>query len=153
MSSTDVTLTNLGTNEKRKETTNADGLYQFVNVVPGQYSVEVEKTGFKRSHRSPVVVETQSTSKIDATLEVGELTQTVEVTAQTPLLQPESSSLGQVVDQRKTTELPLNGRNPLNLVALAPSVVPQGGYMSNPNGQNPFAWGKYQIGGGMAIQK
>jgi hypothetical protein len=152
MSSTEVTLTNLGTNEKRKETTNADGLYQFVNVVPGQYSIEVEKTGFKRSRRSPVSVETQSTSKIDVALEVGELTQTVEVTAQTPLLQPESSSLGQVVDQRKTTELPLNGRNPLNLVALAPSVVPQGGSMSNPNGQNPFAWGNYQIGGGMANQ-
>jgi hypothetical protein len=152
VSNTEVTLTNLGTNEKRKETTNADGLYQFVNVVPGQYSVEVQKTGFKRSRRSPVSVETQSTSKIDVLLEVGELTQTVEVTAQTPLLQPESSSLGQVVDQRKTTELPLNGRNPLNLVALAPSVVPQGGSMSNPNGQNPFAWGNYQIGGGMANQ-
>ena len=152
MSSTEVTLTNLGTNEKRKETTNAGGLYRFVNVVPGQYSVEVKKTGFKRILRSPVTVETQSTSKIDLALQVGELTQTVEVTSQTPLLQPESSSLGQVVDQRKTTELPLNGRNPLNLVALAPSVVPQGGAMSNPNGQNPFAWGNYQIGGGMANQ-
>jgi len=85
-------------------------------------------------------------------LQVGELTQTVEVTAQTPLLQPESSSLGQVVDTRKTDELPLNGRNPLNLTALVPSVVPQGGSMSNPNGQNPFAWGNYQIGGGMANQ-
>jgi Carboxypeptidase regulatory-like domain len=152
MSSTEVTLTNLGTNEKRKETTNGEGFYQFVNVVPGQYSVEVQKSGFKRTLRSPVTVETQSTSKIDISLQVGELTQTVEVTAQTPLLQPESSSLGQVVDQRKTTELPLNGRNPMNLVALAPSVVPQGGSMSNPNGQNPFAWGNYQIGGGMANQ-
>jgi hypothetical protein len=97
-------------------------------------------------------VETESTSKIDLALQVGELTQTVEVTAETPLLQPESSSLGQVVDTRKTDELPLNGRNPLNLTALVPSVVPQGGSMSNPNGQNPFAWGNYQIGGGMANQ-
>jgi hypothetical protein len=133
-------------------TTNSDGLYQFVNVTPGQYSVSVEKTGFKRIVRSPVRVETESTAKIDLSLQVGELTQTVEVTAQTPLLQPESSSLGQVVDTRKTDELPLNGRNPLNLTALVPSVVPQGGSMSNPNGQNPFAWGNYQIGGGMANQ-
>ena len=73
MSSTEVTLTNLGTNEKRKESTNADGLYQFVNVVPGQYSIEIQKTGFKRIRRSPVTVETQSTSKIDVALEVGEL--------------------------------------------------------------------------------
>jgi len=142
----------LGTNEKRTQPTNGDGLYQFVNVTPGQYSVEVQKPGFKRILRSPITVETQSTSKIDIPLQVGDVSQTVEVTAQTPLLQPESSSLGQVVDERKTTELPLNGRNPLNLVALVPSVVPQGGSMSAPNGQNPFAWGNYQIGGGMANQ-
>src|SRR6185312_2443630 len=150
--STPVTLTNLGTSEKRTDSTNADGLYQFVNLPPGQYSVAVEKPGFKRVLRSPVTVQTQTTTKIDLALEVGNVSQTVEVTAQTPLLQPENSSLGQVVDERKTTELPLNGRNPLNLVALVPSVVPQGGSMSNPNGQNPFAWGNYQIGGGMANQ-
>jgi hypothetical protein len=149
---TPVVLTNLGTAEKRTESTNADGLYQFVNVLPGQYSIEVKKEGFKRVLRSPIVVQTQTTSKIDVALEIGNVSQTVEVTAQTPLLQPESSSLGQVVDQRKTTELPLNGRNPLNLVSLVPSVVPQGQANSNPNGQNPFGWGNYQIGGGMANQ-
>ena len=148
----EVTLTNLGTNEKRTATTNDDGLYQFVNIEPGQYSVEVQKPGFKRTVRSPVTVETQTTAKIDVALQVGDVNQVIEVTAQTPLLQPESSSLGQVIDERKTTELPLNGRNPLNLVSLVPSVVPQGGSMSNPNGQNPFAWGNYQIGGGMANQ-
>jgi hypothetical protein len=150
--STQVVLTNLATNEKRTETTNSDGFYQFVNLSPADYSVEVEKSGFKRTVRSPVTVQTQTTSKIDLALQVGDVTQTVEVSAQTPLLTPESSSLGQVIDERKTDELPLNGRNPLNLVALVPSVVPQGGSMSNPNGQNPFAWGNYQIGGGMANQ-
>ncbi len=152
VANTQVTLTNVGTNEKRTETTNSDGLYQFVNVQPGQYSVEVAQSGFKRVVRGPFEVQTQSTAKIDLALQVGEVTQTIEVTAQTPLLQPETSSLGQVIDQRKTNELPLNGRNPMNLVALVPSVVPQGGSMSNPNGQNPFAWGNYQIGGGMANQ-
>ncbi len=152
ISGTEVTLTNLGTNDKRTETTNADGFYQFVNLQPTTYSVEVAKPGFKRIVRTPVTVQTGTTSKIDLGLEVGAVNQTVEVTAQTPLLTPESSSLGQVIDERKTVELPLNGRNPLNLVALVPSVVPQGGSMSNPNGQNPFAWGNYQIGGGMANQ-
>ncbi|HMJ60170.1 MAG TPA: carboxypeptidase-like regulatory domain-containing protein [Bryobacteraceae bacterium] len=149
---TEVVLMNLGTSAKRTQPTNGEGLYQFLNLTPGQYSVEVQKPGFKRVLRSPVTVETQSTSKIDIALQVGDVSQTVEVTAQTPLLQPESSSLGQVVDERKTTELPLNGRNPMNLVALVPSVVPQGGSMSAPNGQNPFAWGNFQIGGGMANQ-
>jgi len=149
---TQVNLTNLGTNEKRVETTNTEGFYQFVNLPPGQYSVGVQKTGFKGFLRTPITVETGTTTRIDIPLQVGEVRQTIEVTAQTPLLQPEQSSLGQVVSQRETNTLPLNGRNPLNLVALVPSVVPQGGSMSNPNGQNPFAWGNYQIGGGMANQ-
>ena len=79
---TEVILTNLGTNEKRTETTNADGLYQFVNVAPAQYSVSIEKPGFKRVLRSPVTVQTQTTSKIDIALEVGAVSQTVEVTAE-----------------------------------------------------------------------
>ncbi len=149
---TEVILTNLGTNEKRTGLTNTDGLYQFVNITPGQYSAEVSKSGFKRTVQSPISVETQSTATANISLQLGNVSQTIEVTAAAPLLQPESSSLGQVIDQRKTDELPLNGRNPLNLVALVPSVVPQGGSMSTPNGQNPFAWGNYQIGGGMANQ-
>jgi hypothetical protein len=147
-----LTLTNLATTQKREMKSSADGLYQFVNLPPGQYRVEAQKAGFKRINREPVVVETQSTARIGLTLQIGDVSQTIEVTAQTPLIQAESSSLGQVIDERKTTELPLNGRNPLNLVALVPSVVPQGGSMSSPNGQNPFAWGNYQIGGGMANQ-
>lgn len=149
---TEVVLTNLGTNTKRTATTNSDGLYQFVNLPPSRYSVEITKTGFTKVLRSPITVQTETTTTINIALQVGDVSQTVEVTAQTPLLQTETSSLGQVVDQRKTNELPLNGRNPLNLVALVPSVVPQGGSMTNPNGQNPFAWGNYQIGGGMANQ-
>jgi len=83
----DLALTNLGTNEKRTQPTNGDGLYQFVNVTPGQYSVQVQKPGFKRVLRSPIAVETQSTSKIDIALEIGDVSQTVEVTSQAPLLQ------------------------------------------------------------------
>ncbi len=147
-----IALTNIDTADKREMATNNDGIYQFVNLTPGRYRVEAEKAGFKKFSRSPVVVEVQTTIRIDFALEVGEVTQTVEVTAQTPLLQPETSSLGQVVSQRAVNELPLNGRNPLNLVALVPSVVPQGQSMQNPNGTNPFGWGNYQIGGGMANQ-
>ncbi|HEX4168229.1 MAG TPA: TonB-dependent receptor [Bryobacteraceae bacterium] len=152
VSAVSVTLTSLETGAKRSITTGTDGGYQFVNVGTGNYKLEAEKQGFKHFVRQPVDVEVQNSLKIDITLQVGELSQQVEVTAQTPLLQPETSSLGQVVEQRKVNELPLNGRNPLNLVALVPSVVPQGGSMQNPNGTNPFAWGNYQIGGGMANQ-
>src|SRR3954463_1838164 len=86
IANTQITLTNAGTNEKRTATTNSDGLYQFVNVQPGQYTVEVAQSGFKRLVRGPFSVETQSTAQIDVALQVGDVTQTVEVTAQTPLL-------------------------------------------------------------------
>ncbi|MBO0720901.1 MAG: carboxypeptidase regulatory-like domain-containing protein, partial [Blastocatellia bacterium] len=147
-----VTLTSLGTSERRLVETGTDGNYQFVNLVPGRYRIEIEKTGFKRYTRPEIVVEVQAALRIDTALETGDVNEVVEVTGQTPLLQPETTSLGQIVDSRKVLEMPLNGRNVLNLVALAPGVVPQGQSMQNPTGTNIFAWGNYQIGGGAANQ-
>src|SRR2546422_3815106 len=142
-----VTLTNLGTAEKRTQPTGADGLYSFVNLLPGNYRIEVEKQGFKRITREPVVVQVQQSTKIDVALQVGQVSETVEVIAETPLLQSETSSLGQVVEQRKANELPLNGRNIYNLITLSPGAVAQGGSGGTPVGQNPFSWGNYQVGG------
>jgi len=147
-----VLLINLGTSERRTLETDTDGNFKFVNLVPGNYRVELEKAGFKRLTREPVVVEVQGAVRLDLRLEVGDVTQLVEVTAQTPLIQPETTSLGQIVDSRKVQEMPLNGRNVLNLVSLVPGVVPQGQSMQNPTGTNIFAWGNYQIGGGAANQ-
>ncbi|MBA3440419.1 MAG: carboxypeptidase regulatory-like domain-containing protein, partial [Pyrinomonadaceae bacterium] len=115
-----MTLTNLGTNEKRSMETSAEGSYQFVSLVPGRYRLEAEKSGFKRHVREPVVVEVQSAVRLDLALEIGEISDVVEVTSQTPLLQPDTTSLSQVVDARKVQEMPLNGRNVLNLVSLVP---------------------------------
>src|SRR5207247_11236368 len=83
---------------------------------------------------------------------VGEVSQTVEVSAATPLLETENAALGQVVEARKVLEMPLNGRNVFGLVALVPGVVPGGQSGTTPTGTNPFAWGNYQIGGGQANQ-
>ena len=147
-----VTLTNLGTSERRSMLTDSSGTYQFVNLVPGQYKVEVEKTGFRRFSRDPIAVEVQSTVRIDVGMQVGDVNQLIEVTAQTPLLQTENASLGQVVESRKVLESPLNGRNIYGLVALVPGVVPGGQSGTTPTGTNPFAWGNYQIGGGQSNQ-
>src|SRR5882672_2882403 len=106
-----VTLTNLGTAEKRTQSSGGDGLFTFVNLFPGEYRIDVEKQGFKHFTRNGVAVDVQQTTHVDAALQVGEVTQVVEVTTATPLLQPETSSLGTVVDQREANELPLNGRN------------------------------------------
>src|SRR5713226_4672246 len=147
-----VTLTNLGTAEKRVQPTGTDGLYSFVNLIPGNYRIEVEKQGFKRITQEPVVVQVQQSSKIDVALPIGQATETVEVTSETPLLQSETSSLGQVVEQRKANELPLNGRNIYSLAAIAPSVIPQGNTTGSPVGKNPFDFANYQIGGSFANQ-
>ncbi len=147
-----VTLTNLGTAEKRTQQSGADGLFTFVNLFPGQYRIDVEKQGFKHFVRNPVTVEVQQDTHIAAALQVGEVSQVVEVTSETPLLQAETSSLGQVVEQRKADELPLNGRNIFNLITISPAAVAQGGSGGSPVGQNPFSWGNYQIGGSFANQ-
>src|SRR5256886_15629480 len=82
-----VTLTNLGTSEKRTQTSGSDGLFTFVNLFPGQYRIDVEKQGFKHLTRTPMTVEVLQTSHIEASFYFGEVTQVVEVSSETPLLQ------------------------------------------------------------------
>jgi Carboxypeptidase regulatory-like domain len=147
-----VTLTNLGTQEKRTQASGADGHFTFVNLFPGTYRIDVEKAGFKHFARTDVTVEVQQSTPVNAALQVGEVSQVVEVTSQTPLLQTEDASLGQVVEQRKADELPLNGRNIFNLITVSPAAVAQGGSGGSPVGQNPFSWGNYQVGGSFANQ-
>jgi hypothetical protein len=147
-----VTLTNTGTQEKHSQNTGDSGLYQFVNVEPGQYRLDIEKAGFKHFARTNVVVQVQQGTHIDAALTVGQVSEMVEVTAETPLLQAETSSLGQVIEERKANELPLNGRNIFNLITVSPGVVAQGGSGGTPVGQNPFSWGNYQVAGSFGNQ-
>jgi hypothetical protein len=147
-----VTLTNLGTSEKHTQSSGSDGLFTFVNLFPGQYRVDVEKQGFKHFVRADITVQLQQDTHIISQLQVGEVSQVVEVTAETPLLQTESSALGTVVEQRKANELPLNGRNIFNLITVSPAAVAQGGSGGSPVGQNPFSWGNYQVGGSFANQ-
>ncbi len=142
-----VTLTNSGTGQTQAVTTGADGLYTFVNLNPGEYRVDAEKTSFKHFKREHIVIEVQQSARINVTMEVGAVNQTVEVTGETPLLQTTTTSLGQVIDENQVDNIPLNGRNVFNLISLAPSVIAQGGSGGTPVGQNPFSWGNYQVGG------
>jgi hypothetical protein len=143
-----ITLTNQGTGERRTSQTNSIGNYRYVNLIPGRYRLDVEKAGFRRLDRPGIVVEVQNAVRIDATLQVGQMVQTVEVRGQTPLLQTDNAALGQVINQPQA--MPLNGRNVLDLATLVPGVIGQGQAGVNPTLVNNTAWGNFQINGGLA---
>jgi uncharacterized membrane protein len=81
-----VTLTNVGTSEKQTQSTGDTGLYSFVNLNPGQYRVSVEKAGFKHVNRENVVIQVQQTTRLDISLTVGEVSETINVTSEVPLM-------------------------------------------------------------------
>src|ERR1700693_931130 len=155
-----VTVVSLATTEKRAGTTDRTGSYRFVNLQPGPYRVEIESAGFKRFTQEPVDVRVDTTVSLDASLALGDLHETVSVQEQTPLLETQSESVGQVIEGQQVQDTPLNGRNAMNLVALVPGVVPQGGTQGSTAGNyaksgdftNVGGFGKYQIGGGLAGQ-
>src|SRR5690349_1421634 len=152
LASTTVALTNVATGDRRTVLSGSDGSYRFVNLVPGTYRMEIEHPGFKRYTRDQIDVSVESQVRADVAMQVGDVSQSVEVQAEAPLLQTETANLSQVVGSRAVQELPLNGRNILNLIALAPGVVPQGSSEGSLTGKNVFAAGNYQIGGGTANQ-
>jgi hypothetical protein len=148
-----VTLINLGTQERRQGATDGEGSYSFLNLVPASYRVGVELAGFKRATQDQVQVTVSGTVRADIVMQLGDVTQTIEVQATAQLLQTENANLSQVVETRAVQELPVNGRNLLTLVGLVPGVVPQGSTEGNAlTGKNVFAAGNYQIGGGTANQ-
>ena len=105
-----VTVTNQGTGIALKTTTDSTGNYVLTPVAVGTYSVTVESAGFKKSISSNITVNVQDRVRVDAALQVGEIVDTVEVAASAPLLQTDTSYLGQVVESQRIVDLPLNGR-------------------------------------------
>ena len=114
-----VALINSGTGDRRTVTTDTAGNFQFVNLIPGLYRLQVENAGFKRYNRESVRVEVESAVRVDPIMEVGDVAEVLTVTAETSLLQTQTATLGQTVEGRVVQDMPLNGRNVLNLVALA----------------------------------
>ena len=116
-----VVTTNLETGIKTTVTTNGEGYYNLPLLPPGQYSIAVDLTGFRTQTRSAFTLDVQQAARFDFTLELGTLSETVDV--RTPLVDTQSSALGHVIDNTRVRELPLNGRNPLELTRLTPGVT------------------------------
>jgi outer membrane receptor protein involved in Fe transport len=117
-----VTLTNQATNATRETMTNETGLYTFPAVQPGVYTLRAEKEGFRAFVRSAIEIQVQLSARVDVDLQVGAVTESVEVRAEGALLQTENATVGTVIENKRIVELPLNGRNALQLVSLAPNV-------------------------------
>jgi len=117
-----VTLRNLGTNDVRTTKTNGSGDYSFNLLQPGRYSIRVEASGFKTSTTESLSVEAGDRARADSHLEVGASTETITVEAQTPLLQADNATVSSTVTAKAVQDLPLNGRNFVQLVQIVPGA-------------------------------
>jgi hypothetical protein len=118
-----VTAVNAATSLERSTTTDNSGNYIIQLIPPGDYILNVEASGFRKSSQRGITLQVNQQAKIDVTLQVGQVTETVEVTAAAPLIQSEASSLGTVVSEKLVNQLPLNGRNFIQLAVLSPGVT------------------------------
>src|SRR5438552_1206378 len=111
-----VTVINQATGERESFLTDESGNYVLSNLKPGGYQLQVELRGFKRYTRSGLVLNVDQKLRIDVSLNIGEVSEEIQVIEAAPLMQTESASLGQVIDNRNIVDLPLNGRNPYNQI-------------------------------------
>ena len=117
-----ITIVNQNTSERKSAVTNESGEYVAPLLAVGVYTVSAGMSGFRTAERRDLVVSALQNLRVDFSLEVGETTQTVEVIAETPQVDTRSAIHGMLVDDRRVRDLPLNGRNALDLVRLMPGV-------------------------------
>jgi hypothetical protein len=118
-----VTITNQQTDRQEVTVSDLEGRYMSVPLPPGEYRVEASLQGFRGAAKRDVVVQVNTTAVIDFNLEVGDLTDQVEVRADATLLETDTATVGKVVDNRRILELPLNTRNVYSLIFLTPGVA------------------------------
>jgi len=140
-----VVATNIETGVARDSTANEAGNYLITALLPGRYRIVAEAAGFKQMKREPVILAVDQVGKVDFAMEVGETRESITVEAPAVLLDAATSTIGNVVESRQVMELPLNGRDPLDLLGLAPGIRIQGGF----GGKNG-SWGNFSSNGGLA---
>ncbi len=117
-----ATVSNTATGASREAVTNQSGIFSFPALTPGVYDLRVTASGFKTTVRSGAQLQVQQTLRLDVELAIGQVSESVEVSAASATLSTDSSTVGTVIDNKRIVELPLNGRNALSLAALSPNV-------------------------------
>src|SRR5579864_4259710 len=125
--SAEVKVTQTATGASRTALSGADGVYVLPNLPIGPYVLEVTKEGFSKYVQSGIVLQVDSNPTIDPVLKVGAVSEQVMVQADASLVETHSTGVGQVVDNQRVAEMPLNGRNPIELVFLAGLASTAGG--------------------------
>jgi hypothetical protein len=118
-----VSVRNIATGARREARTAEGGEYVVPLLEPGQYEIQVEHAGFRTLQRAGILLHVGDSVRLDLALQLGEISQTVNVTEEAPLLRTTDASLGQVIDNTKVTSLPLNGRSSFRLVELTPGYI------------------------------
>ncbi|MBL8221526.1 MAG: carboxypeptidase regulatory-like domain-containing protein, partial [Bryobacterales bacterium] len=106
-----ITLRELRTNSARQAASDTQGTYQFTPVGPGEYRLEVEASGFQRYSQSGLLLQVDERLRADVTLQIGSMTETVQVNDQGATVNTQDAVLRNVVDAKRMVDLPLNGRN------------------------------------------
>lgn len=141
-----VTATNQGTNLDYNTQSNAAGVYNLLFLPVGSYTVRAEAPGFKKTVLGPFTLEVNQTARVDINMQVGEVTQSIEIAGVAPILQTESTQTGDVITGSTTTALPLNGRNFVSLTLLVPgSITPNPGSFTSPS--RAFSGGRPYVNG------
>jgi hypothetical protein len=123
VSAADVAVINSDTGVRFSAQTNHEGYYTVSRLEPGAYRIEIRQPGFKPVLRSGIVLQVDQTARLDFVLEVGAVTETVEIRGEAPLVESETSNVGQVVNNTSIVEMPLNGRNAWDLSILVGATI------------------------------
>ncbi|MBV9400617.1 MAG: TonB-dependent receptor [Bryobacterales bacterium] len=146
-----VTITNTDTSASRTLDSAADGSYAVTNLVAGPYQLQVAKDGFTPYTQNGIVLQVNTNPQINVTLKVGGVTEQIEVRANAGMVETQNTSVGQVIDQQRVVDLPLNGRNAAQLIALSGAAVVNtgGGVATNLNYPTVAA---FSVAGGQGNQ-
>ena len=139
-----VEVKNVGTNATFSAVTNTSGFYTAPSLAVGEYEVAARFEGFKRAVRSGITLQVNQTARIDIVLEIGEVVETIEVVGEAPLVQADTSTLGEVIERRR---LPINGRGALALALLTAGVVSNAGPLNSGFGDRGIQISSLSING------